>query len=82
MIPRIPPPMPMVQGPVPPPPPPDLDGYPKYSFCLHCGDVVAQSAKGARWVVGNSPECPEAPNPDDGPMPGHMPGTVLHPPRR
>ncbi|MGW1436786.1 hypothetical protein ACWD7M_16245 [Streptomyces griseus] len=81
-IPRIPLPVPMVQGPVASPPPPDLDGYPKYSTCLHCGDVLTLTAEGARWAVANAPECPKAPNPDDGPMPGHEPGTVVHPPKR
>lgn len=85
MIPYIPPSVPMMQGPEAPPEP-DPDGYPKRSTCQHCGYVIEQAADGAAWTVGSlfgdSPECPQAPNPDDGPMPGHAPGTVLHPPRR
>ena len=83
---------------IPPPPPPgeraaapasevpDVDGYPKRSICAHCGEVISQAAQGADWVVaglfGDARECPEAPNPDDGPMPDHAPGVVLHPPKR
>lgn len=82
MIPYIPPSVPAVQGPPPPPPEPDLDGYPKRSICEHCGDPIALAAADASWTVGNGRECPQAPNPDDGPMPGHAPGLVLHPPKR
>lgn len=84
MIPRIPPPsaLPVVHGPAPAPPEPDPDGYPKRSICEHCGDPIAQAADGAAWTVGNGRECHMAPNPDDGPMPGHVPGVVLHPPKR
>lgn len=87
MIPFIPPPsqQPVTQGPVPLPEP-DLDGYPKRSVCEHCGDVISQATEGAPWTVGglfsDNPECPQAPNPDEGPMPGHTPGTVLHPPKK
>lgn len=89
MIPFIPPAsaLPVVHGPAPAPPEPDPDGYPKRSICEHCGDVIELAADGAAWTRGNllggdDPECPQAPNPDDGPMPGHAPGVVLHPPRR
>lgn len=87
MIPFIPPAssLPVVQGPanrvVP-----DLEGYPKRSCCEHCDEVIAQASDGAPWTVGglfsDSPECPQAPNPDDGPMPYHVPGLILHPPKR
>ena len=87
MIPHIPSSLPVTQGPVPPSPEPDLDGYPKRSVCEHCGDVIEQAANGADWTRGNllggdDSECPKAPNPDGGPMPGHTPGNVLHPPKR
>jgi hypothetical protein len=87
VIPFIPASVPVVQGPAPRPPEDDLNGYPKRSVCVHCDDVIEQAADGAAWTRGNllggdSPECPDAPNPDDGPMPGHEPGTILHPPRR
>lgn len=86
MIPFIPPSLPFVQGPVPPPPEPDFDGYPKRSVCAHCDDVIEQAADGAPWTVGSrfgdSRECFKAPNADDGPMPDHAPGIVLHPPKK
>lgn len=88
MIPFIPPAsaLPVVHGPAPAPPEPDPDGYPKRSLCQHCGDPIELAAEGGEWGMGTrhgrSTECPQAPNPDDGPMPGHEPGTVLHPPRR
>lgn len=82
MIPYIPPSVPVVHGPVPLAPEPDLNGYPKRSVCVHCEDAMELAADGAAWTVGYSRECPQAPNPDDGPMPGHEPGVVLHPPRR
>jgi hypothetical protein len=85
MIPFIPPPsaLPTVQGPAPAPPEPDPDGYPKRSVCQHCGDAMELAADGDAWTVGrNGTECEQAPNPDDGPMPGHAPGVILHPPRR
>lgn len=82
MIPFIPASVPVVQGPEPRPPEPDPSAYPKRSVCEHCGYVIEQAADGAAWTVGNGTECDKAPNPDEGPMPGHEPGTILHPPRR
>ncbi|MCP9209597.1 hypothetical protein [Streptomyces cucumeris] len=65
---------------------PDPEGYPKRSCCEYCEEVIKQVADGAPWTVGNllggdNPECPKAPNPDDGPMPHHAPGIILHPPK-
>lgn len=87
MIPFIPASPPVVHGPPPSPPEPDPDGYPKRSCCTYCGEVISLAEEGAPWTVGNlvggeDRECPKAPNPDDGPMPDHAPGVVLHPPKR
>lgn len=82
MIPYIPRNPSIIHGPAPAPPEPDPDGYPKRSVCEHCGDAMELTAEGAAWTVGYSTECSAAPNPDDGPMPGHVPGVVLHPPKR
>jgi hypothetical protein len=85
VIPHIPRDVPVAQGPAPEPEP-DLEGYPKRSLCQHCGDPIELAALGGEWGMGTrhgrSTECAAAPNPDDGPMPGHVPGVVLHPPRR
>lgn len=86
MIPIIPQTIPTVQGPAAPVEP-DLSGYPKRSTCAHCTDVITLASSGERWTVrgriSDSRECHLAPNPDEGPMPGHVPGTaILHPPKR
>ena len=52
------------------------------STCKWCGRVIQRRA-GDPWesakigVSGVDPECHKAPNPDDGPMPGHEPGTAI-----
>lgn len=88
MIPFIPTGLPAFTAATGPDPEPDPDGYPKRSTCAHCTEVIEQEGPGADWTIGNlfggrSSECPQAPNPDGGPMPGHTPGTaILSPPKR
>lgn len=49
--------------------------------CRFCGGVLRRYGPEDPWLVSSllnqlgNRECPDAPNPDDGPMPGHEPGT-------
>lgn len=86
MIPFIPRSAPEIQGPTAPAGP-NLEGYPKRSICLHCQDPISQEVEDGDWgspnlLGGANSECHKAPNPDEGPMPGHAPGSVLHPPKK
>ncbi|MEU6362178.1 hypothetical protein [Streptomyces albidoflavus] len=83
MIPFIPPTTSFAAAdPTPAPVEPDFDKYPKRSICQHCDDPLQQAAPDGEWTFGGGRECAKAPNPDDGPMPSHKPGTILHPPKR
>jgi hypothetical protein len=60
-----------------------LPGYPKRAArCKHGDHVLSKAAPDAPWRDAfDNPECQDAPNPEDGPMPGHEPGSpVLSPP--
>lgn len=54
-----------------------------YSTCAFCKRTIQQATPGAPWGLkkigtpGYDSECPQAPNPDDGPMPSHRPGTPV-----
>lgn len=54
-------------------------GYPlRCAACEHCYLPMQKDTPTSRWedAFGN-PECAAAPNPDDGPMPGHEPGAPV-----
>lgn len=62
--------------------------FPKLSTCRWCKKPIILDGPDGRWArpqlagFGFDPECHQAPNPSDGPTPGHEPGTaVLSPPR-
>lgn len=52
--------------------------------CEYCGEILELTdAPDAVWtcsmgigVSGQNPQCHKAPNPDDGPMPGHRPTVI------
>lgn len=53
------------------------------STCVHCGRGIHRANSAAPWTAplgpglqGDTDECHAAPNPDDGPMPGHVPGVI------
>lgn len=49
-----------------------------YATCLHCGRIVSQTAPGEKWRdTANDTECDEAPNPEEGPMPPHLPVSIV-----
>ncbi len=56
--------------------------------CEYCEKALQLTDEpDARWTSsmgwgtsGQTPECPEAPNPDDGPMPGHKPTVIAYRP--
>lgn len=59
-------------------------GFPQRTTCRYCKRVLERDATGAPWtsaklagLSGRDPECHAAPNPDDGPMPGHEPGSAI-----
>jgi hypothetical protein len=60
--------------------------FPQLTTCRFCGRVLRRSDADEPWtnygVAGTtSTQCEKAPNPDDGPMPPHEPGTkILTPP--
>ncbi len=63
------------------------DDRPDYSYCRHCGRPIQREPGATAWtaaligVPGRDHQCRQAPNPDDGPMPGHEPrDVVVHPP--
>lgn len=64
------------------------DPRPDRSKCRWCKRMIEREPDSQDWtssklasVAGRNRECPDAPNPDDGPMPGHEPdGFVIHPP--
>lgn len=52
--------------------------------CRWCRKILARYAGSDEWtsaagpgLTGRSRECASAPNPDDGPMPPHEPGTAI-----
>lgn len=55
------------------------EGYPlRCMRCAHCGRSLHKDSPTDPWRdFSNNPECEIAPNPDDGPMPGHEPGTPV-----
>lgn len=60
-----------------------IPGYPKRAArCKHGDHILRQDAPDTAWVDAfDGRECPDAPNPDDGPMPPHEPGSaILSPP--
>jgi hypothetical protein len=63
------------------------DDRPDYAYCRHCGRPIQREPGATAWtaaligVPGRDHQCRQAPNPDDGPMPGHEPrDVVVHPP--
>jgi hypothetical protein len=56
--------------------------YQRAASCRFGEHILHRHGPGEPWVaaqlggLGDSPECPDAPNPEDGPMPGHEPGTA------
>lgn len=66
------------------------DSRPDRSHCRFCKLVIERDVddqKPTMWtaakigVAGRAPQCPAAPNPTGGPMPGHEPdGVIIHPP--
>lgn len=64
------------------------DDRPDRAVCRHCHRQLERAPGIRQWtaaqlasVSGRSTQCPAAPNPDDGPMPGHTPdGFLVHPP--
>ncbi|NUR59341.1 MAG: zinc finger BED domain-containing protein [Catenulispora sp.] len=64
------------------------DPRPDYSYCLHCGRLISREPDSGTWTATQlagfdpNPQCPKAPNPDDGPMPGHQAkDVIIHPPK-
>ncbi|MEW1630480.1 hypothetical protein AB0387_24300 [Streptomyces sp. NPDC089173] len=60
-----------------------ISGYPKRAArCKHGDHPLSQDAPDAAWLDAfGGQECLNAPNPDDGPMPRHEPGSaILSPP--
>lgn len=58
----------------------------QYSRCVHCGRLISRIDYNASWTERRPggvvyTECTKAPNPDDGPMPPHEPGTIGSPPK-
>lgn len=58
----------------------------QYSRCVHCGRLISRADYNASWTERRPggviyTECTKAPNPDDGPMPPHKPGTIVSPPK-
>lgn len=57
--------------------------YALAAACKWCGQVLTQFAPDGPFMVGKlaglgyDRECPSAPNPDEGPMPNHEPGTPV-----
>lgn len=56
---------------------------PQRSICQHCGRVIHRETSTEPWTSPHGPglqgvtdECYAAPNPTDGPMPGHKPGVI------
>jgi hypothetical protein len=60
--------------------------FPQLTTCKHCKRILRRNTAEDVWtnygIAGTtSTECEKAPNPDDGPMPLHEPGTkILTPP--
>ena len=53
------------------------------STCVHCEKGIHRDHPAAPWTTPHGPglqgvtdECYKAPNPDDGPCPGHTPGVI------
>lgn len=52
--------------------------WPQRTLCKYCDDPLSRTGDAEPWLsLGRNPECESAPNPDDGPMPGHTPGTAI-----
>lgn len=56
---------------------------PQRSICQHCGRGIYRENSTIAWTCpvgpglqGDTDECHAAPNPEDGPMPGHLPGVI------
>lgn len=52
------------------------------STCRWCRRPIERASAASEWKSGffgggGDRECPDAPNPYDGPMPGHEPGTAV-----
>jgi ssDNA-binding Zn-finger/Zn-ribbon topoisomerase 1 len=50
------------------------------SICATCGDALAQWNGDDHWYGRDGYECPSAPNPEEGPQPGHQPGEIAERP--
>jgi hypothetical protein len=53
------------------------------SICQHCRRPIHRENSRSPWTTPHGPglkgvtdECYRAPNPEDGPMPGHLPGFI------
>lgn len=52
--------------------------YPKRTMCRFGDHTLSQASPDAQWLdAWGGWECPDAPNPDDGPMPSHEPGAKI-----
>ena len=52
--------------------------YPKRTTCRYCAGPLNQVGPDAEWLdPWGGRECAKAPNPEDGPMPPHKPGTAI-----
>jgi len=63
------------------------DPGPDRSNYRYCGRPIEREPDSDEWAVAQlagldpNPQCPQAPNPDEGPMPGHRPRDfIVHPP--
>jgi hypothetical protein len=63
------------------------DPRPDRAVCTWCTRTIERMPGAVEWtaakvgVEGRDLQCPAAPNPDDGQMPGHQPnGVIIHPP--
>lgn len=63
------------------------DVRPDRATCRYCRRPIQREVDSTAWttakvgVDGRDPQCPAAPNPEDGPMPGHIhDGVIVHPP--